>query len=409
MAERVSGSSTNPLARNGGNKCDNCGKNESQLTIPLKCCAKCRQCSYCSRDCQKADWKNHKKVCRKQPAADQSSTNDLVAAFNALPRKQLAPSRSVDNHWHFSIRHVPIPPAGDLLFFINPEARYVHTEGPAQLLPLSTAAERAALIVPMLLRAFTTGMARGLSPAPRFGAPWTWSTNDAELAAAVEARLREVGVREELHTVQTGNDDDDRISDEEWPNLLGRLPGAPEPTHTAGGTSSNRRVPPTTTGSTPTSSIPNPFQMLSEGKYLHNMSEQDAYCALIDSYRLRVNDEHNFSGVIKEFSLYADNPQPLQGFQRYLDRVEEKARLLPPWWSVEKRRACENLAQNRNQWSCIFFAVEKHDISDFYKNSTKPMQLRMFAEEVEGWNVSGQGARSGAAMAAMMAQLDMGG
>ena len=70
------------------------------------------------------------------------------------PRNQLAPSGSVRNHWHFPIRHVPIPPAGDLLFMVNPEARYVHAEELAQLLPLATAAERAALVVPMLLRAF---------------------------------------------------------------------------------------------------------------------------------------------------------------------------------------------------------------------------------------------------------------
>jgi hypothetical protein len=37
----------------------------------------------------------------------------------------------------------------------------------------------------------------------------------------------------------------------------------------------------------------------------------------------------------------------------------------------------------------------------------KPMQLRMFAEEVEGWNVSGQGGRSGANIAAMLPQMGM--
>ena len=408
MAENVSGPSATTFGQHDKRECDNCGKDESQLIGPLKCCAKCRQCSYCSRDCQKADWKNHKKVCGKQSTAGQSSSNDLVADFNALSRKELSPSGSVRNHWHFSIRHVPIPPAGDLLFIINPEARYVHTEGPARLLPLSTAAERAALVVPMLLKAFTSDMAAGLSPAPQLGAPWTWSTNDAQLATAVEARLRELGVREELQKVQIGNEDEDHISDEEWPNLLGRLPGAPRPTGAAAGRDSNSgRAPNTATRSASTTDRSNPFQELSEGKYLHNMSKEDAYRALIDSYRLRVEDEFTFSGVHKEFSRYSGDPQPLRGFQRYLDLVEAKARLLPPWWSADKRRACESLAQDRNQWSCVFVPAQKSDIIDFYKDPMKPMQLRIFAEETEGWNVSGQGQRSGADIAAMLAQMGM--
>jgi len=85
----------------------------------------------------------------------------------------------------------------------------------------------------MLLKAFLSGMAAGLSPAPSFCAPWTWVTNDA---MAVEVRLEELGVREELQSVQVGKDDEDRISDEEWPDLLGRLPGAPGATRTTAGT-----------------------------------------------------------------------------------------------------------------------------------------------------------------------------
>jgi hypothetical protein len=204
-------------------KCVSCGKDESQVTVPLKRCAKCQQSSYCSRDCQKADWKNHKKVCGKQPKAGQVSSNDLVVSFNALPREQLTPSGLARNHWHFSIRHVPLPPAGDLLYIINPESRFIHVEAPAQLLSLATATERAALVVPMLLNAFLSNMAVGPSPVRPIGAPWSWATSDRELATAVEARLKELGVRKELQSVQVGKDDEDRISDEEWPNLLGRL------------------------------------------------------------------------------------------------------------------------------------------------------------------------------------------
>jgi hypothetical protein len=46
-------------------KCCKCDKAESSLSVPLKQCAKCRSSRslYCSRDCQTADWKKHKKIC----------------------------------------------------------------------------------------------------------------------------------------------------------------------------------------------------------------------------------------------------------------------------------------------------------------------------------------------------------
>ncbi|KAL6883163.1 hypothetical protein HDV57DRAFT_495578 [Trichoderma longibrachiatum] len=43
--------------------CQNCSKSQPEVT--LKKCAKCQTTPYCSRDCQKADWKQHKKVCGK--------------------------------------------------------------------------------------------------------------------------------------------------------------------------------------------------------------------------------------------------------------------------------------------------------------------------------------------------------
>jgi splicing suppressor protein 51 len=41
--------------------CTSCRKAPPEVT--LKHCAKCKTARYCSRDCQKADWKAHKKVC----------------------------------------------------------------------------------------------------------------------------------------------------------------------------------------------------------------------------------------------------------------------------------------------------------------------------------------------------------
>jgi splicing suppressor protein 51 len=43
--------------------CTTCKTPQSTLLTPLKRCAQCHTQQYCSRDCQKADWKAHKKVC----------------------------------------------------------------------------------------------------------------------------------------------------------------------------------------------------------------------------------------------------------------------------------------------------------------------------------------------------------
>ncbi|EON63549.1 hypothetical protein W97_02777 [Coniosporium apollinis CBS 100218] len=45
--------------------CTNCDKSETELE--LKRCGKCKVVLYCSPECQKADWKTHKRFCRPAP------------------------------------------------------------------------------------------------------------------------------------------------------------------------------------------------------------------------------------------------------------------------------------------------------------------------------------------------------
>lgn len=44
-------------------KCTTCQKAQDDVSVPLKWCAKCKKDLYCSQECQKADWKRHKKSC----------------------------------------------------------------------------------------------------------------------------------------------------------------------------------------------------------------------------------------------------------------------------------------------------------------------------------------------------------
>ena len=47
--------------------CANCGKGE-ESSGELKLCTACRMVKYCSRDCQKANRRQHKKECKKRAA-----------------------------------------------------------------------------------------------------------------------------------------------------------------------------------------------------------------------------------------------------------------------------------------------------------------------------------------------------
>jgi mitochondrial splicing suppressor protein 51 len=71
--------------------CNTCHKLQTDLPQPLKHCAKCQTTKYCSRECQKADWKNHKILCVLQAAARQgaadaasSSTGPHNPGFNVM-------------------------------------------------------------------------------------------------------------------------------------------------------------------------------------------------------------------------------------------------------------------------------------------------------------------------------------
>jgi len=56
-------------AEKDGPSCDGCGI-EQAATKKLKTCATCGQAKYCSRDCQKLHWPEHKPFCHAEPDMD---------------------------------------------------------------------------------------------------------------------------------------------------------------------------------------------------------------------------------------------------------------------------------------------------------------------------------------------------
>lgn len=142
---------------------------------------------------------------------------ETVAAFNALPRDPNSPSGLAPNHWHFSLRLVPIPPPGLLVFIINPAAHYIHTEGPIDTsLRLATSHEQGTVVAWALLKAFQKSELGHVRP-------WSWSTDDAGLAAAVGNVFRQWGVSDGLDQIRPENAEESAISNENWNTLLDHL------------------------------------------------------------------------------------------------------------------------------------------------------------------------------------------
>ncbi|KAK1244312.1 hypothetical protein MKX07_003111 [Trichoderma sp. CBMAI-0711] len=139
-----------------------------------------------------------------------------------------------------------------------------------------------------------------------------------------------------------------------------------------------------------------PFTRLGNKVWLHDRPESETYELLIDAYRLRVWDDNNAGKSVNQSS---------EGFQRFLDTVQTRPGLLPPWWTQEKRDVCEALGRDSSHWCNLSSPVTKSSIIQRYGDDKFPMQLRMFAEQVLG---SGPGGQSGKAMLAMMVRMEGG-
>ena len=135
-----------------------------------------------------------------------------------------------------------------------------------------------------------------------------------------------------------------------------------------------------------TSDTKNLFNGPNKPGFLSRLSEHDAFAAIADSYRLRVEDEYKFQGDAG--GLYAGE-DPLPDFEDFLDKVERCDDILPSWWNKEKREACVLQALKSGEWSNISAAMEKSDIIEHYNDPLMPMRLRMIAERATGSKVGG--------------------
>lgn len=150
--------------------------------------------------------------------------------------------------------------------------------------------------------------------------------------------------------------------------------------------------------------IPNPFTKLDQGTYLHDRPDKDVYKLLIDSFRIRQDDDLNFESKKSPGSIYSGASSSLVPFREFLSKASSR-KLLPAWWNAEKQGQCEALGES-GAWNDLRKKVGKQEVIDHYGDQKAPMQLRMFAEAVYGVGSMGQ---DGTSMRKMLAQMEQGG
>jgi hypothetical protein len=119
---------------------------------------------------------------------------------------------------------VPLEPPGDLVVAVNPQSRYQLTAGPFELSKSLTTKDKAEKMLPYLLQAFVNEVQDASGQTlTESKAPWSWSTDDAALAAALEHLFAQHSFPEGLCAVKVCSEDEKNIANECWDELLGRL------------------------------------------------------------------------------------------------------------------------------------------------------------------------------------------
>lgn len=153
-----------------------------------------------------------------------------------------------------------------------------------------------------------------------------------------------------------------------------------------------------------TAAIDKPFHKLEARTWLHDRPEKDAYKLLIDTFRLKLDDDYKFEGDVFEGTVYDGAPNSIPGFKKFLRQAKSKPGLLPPWWSDDKAAECIAFGMS-GSWASLSAAPEKSDIVEHYGNPEMPMQMRMLSEQITGRGPRGQ---DGTAMRKLMMEGESG-
>jgi hypothetical protein len=128
-----------------------------------------------------------------------------------------------------------------------------------------------------------------------------------------------------------------------------------------------------------------PYTGISKNLFFHDRVESNAFQLLIDTLRMRQQDELNFDRVCMPGSIHARNePSSERAFRDFILEAQGVPGYLPTWWKGEiSTDACVEYAQ-RNAAFSLAVAQEKQDIQRTWDEDRMPMMLRMVAERVYG-------------------------
>lgn len=129
--------------------------------------------------------------------------------------------------------------------------------------------------------------------------------------------------------------------------------------------------------------IPLPVHRLSLKIWLHDRPEGDVYRILIDAYRLGVSDTDKRLDPSErdDMGIFIGG---MAGFLLFLDAVASRQELLPPWWSIEKKRACLDFGADNSHGCDLSVSITKNDLLDYYGSLFFLVELRIFMQQVTG-------------------------
>ena len=106
--------------------------------------------------------------------------------------------------------------------------------------------------------------------------------------------------------------------------------------------------------------------------YLRQLSGFEACVVIIDSFRLRREDE---------CAPYYGSEYRLAAFQDYLNKLQKCGIILPLVWELGLRNMCEQLA---TEWGNIELEMDGSDIREHYTDDLMRLRIRIIADKVTG-------------------------
>lgn len=145
----------------------------------------------------------------------------MFRLFDNLPRPRASPNQQL-NRWILSVQKLPVDPPGYFVLAILPSECYIQA-GPAEVQPTSTEAQKFETFASLILQAFissermfATNIQKEIVPVK----PWSWATDEVELARALRAILRRHAVRLSLlHNPPLCTQEEKIILQDVWSNL----------------------------------------------------------------------------------------------------------------------------------------------------------------------------------------------